>query len=158
LIYIKAHPDYGTYKLQTLAGEPLNSLVHVDRLRPARGDRPDKPWYNPTQARYEYNSVMKDTALNNSVTMPIEDAINYDQVLDPVDHIDPLQRTENTVEEDLPIGELVTQNNEPATDTLITKDSLESQSEPTSSILVNPSSVSSALSNEPSAVKTAVKL
>ncbi|KAG2228675.1 hypothetical protein INT48_003604, partial [Thamnidium elegans] len=53
-IVVEVFPDYGTYKLQTLAGEPLKSLVHVDRLRPAHGERPSKPWYDPTAARLLY--------------------------------------------------------------------------------------------------------
>lgn len=58
-IVVEVFPDYGTYKLQTLAGEPLKSLVHVDRLRPAHGERPSEPWYDPTAARREYNEAMK---------------------------------------------------------------------------------------------------
>jgi hypothetical protein len=161
-IVVQAHPDYGTYKLQTLAGEPLNSLVHVDRLRPARGDRPDTPWYNPTQARHEYNSAMKDTALNNTVsdrestkkTLAIDDAINYDQVLDPVDHVDPLERAETTIEKDFPMGEPVTHEEELANDTCVPNDSLASHSEHTTSIIVNPSNVPATHVNNPSAIKT----
>ena len=31
-IVVQVYPDYGTVKLQTLSGEPLKSLVHVDLL------------------------------------------------------------------------------------------------------------------------------
>ncbi|GAA5802601.1 hypothetical protein HPULCUR_008072 [Helicostylum pulchrum] len=34
-------------------------MVHVDRLRPAHGERPSEPWYDPTAARREYNEAMK---------------------------------------------------------------------------------------------------
>ncbi|KAG2195068.1 hypothetical protein INT47_003934 [Mucor saturninus] len=76
-IVVEVFPDIGTYKLQTLAGEPLKSPVHVDRLRIARGNRPEEPWYDPTSARREYNTIMKD--LDNT-TEPLKG-----------DHIDPLQ-------------------------------------------------------------------
>ncbi|KAG2191485.1 hypothetical protein INT47_004957, partial [Mucor saturninus] len=76
-IVVEVFPDFGTYKLQTLAGEPLKSLVHVDRLRIARGDRPEEPWYDPTSARREHNTIMKDL---DKTTEPLKG-----------DHIDPLQ-------------------------------------------------------------------
>lgn len=50
-IVVKSFPDYGMYKLQTLTGEPLKSLVHVDRLKAAYGEKPSDAWYNPTSAR-----------------------------------------------------------------------------------------------------------
>ena len=75
-IVVEAFPDYGTYQLQTLAGEPLKSLVHVDRLRPAKGDRPSEPWYDPTTARREYNDAMK------SVPAPLR-GDNVDPVTSP---------------------------------------------------------------------------
>ena len=58
-VVVENFPDYGTYRLQTIAGEPLKSLVHVDRMKPARGDKPDSPWYDPTVERRGYNEAMK---------------------------------------------------------------------------------------------------
>lgn len=86
-VVIEVFPDYGTYKLQTLSGEPLRSLVHVDRLRPARGDKPTEPWYDPTVTRREFNSFMKDKTLdkNSSITT----------LKDATDHIDPIQEIES---------------------------------------------------------------
>lgn len=76
LIVVQSFLEFGTYKLQTLAGEPLKSLVHVDRLRVALGDRPEEPWYDPTSARREYNTIMQG---NGSTATPLQG-----------DHIDPL--------------------------------------------------------------------
>ncbi|OBZ80286.1 hypothetical protein A0J61_11665, partial [Choanephora cucurbitarum] len=59
-IVVEAYPDYGTYRLQTIAGEPLKSLVHVDRMKPAKGDKPDAPWYDLTFAHRAYNEAMKE--------------------------------------------------------------------------------------------------
>ncbi|KAG1106818.1 hypothetical protein G6F42_016601 [Rhizopus arrhizus] len=50
-IVTKIFPDFGTYQLETIAGEPLQSLVHVDRLKAAKGDKPTEPWYDPTTSR-----------------------------------------------------------------------------------------------------------
>ncbi|KAK4517547.1 uncharacterized protein ATC70_000887 [Mucor velutinosus] len=50
-IVTKVFPDFGTYQLETIAGEPLQSLVHVDRLKAAKGDKPREPWYDPTTSR-----------------------------------------------------------------------------------------------------------
>jgi hypothetical protein len=56
---VAVYPDFGTYRLQTLAGEPLKSLVHVDRLKAAKGERPNEPWYEPTVTRRVWSSDMK---------------------------------------------------------------------------------------------------
>ena len=56
-IVVESFPDYGTYKLQTLAGEPLKTLVHVDRLKAAYGDTPSDTWYNPTTARRDWKQA-----------------------------------------------------------------------------------------------------
>ncbi|KAG0996570.1 hypothetical protein G6F27_013967 [Rhizopus arrhizus] len=58
-IVVKSFPDYGTYQLQTLAGEPLKSLVHADRLKPAHGITPAEPWYDPTAARRHWRNAMQ---------------------------------------------------------------------------------------------------
>ncbi|KAK4511024.1 uncharacterized protein ATC70_012229 [Mucor velutinosus] len=50
-IVTKVFPDFGTYQLETVTGEPLQSLVHVDRLKAAKGDKPTEPWYDPTSSR-----------------------------------------------------------------------------------------------------------
>ncbi|KAI9243138.1 hypothetical protein EDC94DRAFT_499059, partial [Helicostylum pulchrum] len=44
---LQHYPEYGTYKLETLEGKPLDSLIHVDRLKKAYGDKPLEPWYEP---------------------------------------------------------------------------------------------------------------
>lgn len=56
-IVVESFPDYGTYKLQTLTGEPLKSLVHVDRLKAAYGEKPSDAWYNPTSARRDWKQA-----------------------------------------------------------------------------------------------------
>ncbi|MGO1281179.1 MAG: RNase H-like domain-containing protein, partial [Leuconostoc mesenteroides] len=50
-IVTKVFPNYGTYQLETIAGEPLQSLVHVDRIKAANGKKPLVPWYDPTASR-----------------------------------------------------------------------------------------------------------
>ncbi|CEP06777.1 hypothetical protein, partial, partial [Parasitella parasitica] len=50
-VVTKVFPDFGTYQLETVAGEPLQSLVHVDRLKAAKGEKPLTPWYDPTACR-----------------------------------------------------------------------------------------------------------
>ncbi|KAG2198705.1 hypothetical protein INT47_005390 [Mucor saturninus] len=42
---------YGTCQLETIQGEPLKSLIHKDRLKPAKGPKPTEEWYNPTTSR-----------------------------------------------------------------------------------------------------------
>ena len=49
-IITKVHP-YDTYRLETIAGEPLQSLVNVQRLILAKGGKPSSPWYDPTASR-----------------------------------------------------------------------------------------------------------
>ncbi|OBZ81557.1 Transposon Tf2-9 polyprotein, partial [Choanephora cucurbitarum] len=50
-VVVKVFPDFGTYQLQTISGEPLKSLVHVDRMKIAKGAKPESPWYDPTVER-----------------------------------------------------------------------------------------------------------
>lgn len=45
------YEDFGTCRLETLEGQPLDSLIHKDRLKKAIGDRPDHVWYDPTSTR-----------------------------------------------------------------------------------------------------------
>ncbi|KAL0582126.1 hypothetical protein ABG067_008159, partial [Albugo candida] len=52
-VVTRVFADYGTYQLETVAGEPLQSLVHVDRLKRFVGDKPVVPHYDPTSARRE---------------------------------------------------------------------------------------------------------
>lgn len=50
-IVVASYPEYGTYKLETLQGRPLDSLVHVDRLKLAHTSndtRPQSTWYEPS--------------------------------------------------------------------------------------------------------------
>ncbi len=58
-VVVQVFPDYGTVKLQTVSGEPLKSLAHVDRLLAAKGDVPSEPWYDPTSARRNMNELMR---------------------------------------------------------------------------------------------------
>ena len=59
-VVTQVFPDYGTYQLETVAGEPLKSLVHVDRLKAAKGDKPEVPWYDPTSSRREVRENNRD--------------------------------------------------------------------------------------------------
>lgn len=52
-VVTRVFSDFGTYQLETVAGEPLKSLVHVDRLKRFIGDRPTTPHYDPTSTRRE---------------------------------------------------------------------------------------------------------
>jgi hypothetical protein len=105
-IVVEAFHDYGTYKLQTLAGEPLKSLVHVDRLKPALGDKPTEPWYDPVKARRDYNNIMKDlptttlgVAHSNSNAVKTNE-MELEQIQVPEDFVDPIAKnvTSNEVE------------------------------------------------------------
>ncbi|KAG2190801.1 hypothetical protein INT47_010410, partial [Mucor saturninus] len=58
-IIVNKNTEYGTYKLETLSGEPLASWVHVDRLYPVRGDVSDTPWYDPTASRAAWRAAMR---------------------------------------------------------------------------------------------------
>ncbi|OBZ81591.1 Transposon Tf2-6 polyprotein, partial [Choanephora cucurbitarum] len=63
-IITKTFPDYGTFQLETVAGEPLSSLVHADRLKPALGEKPLNPWYHPTASRRDvrdHNKTLSNT-------------------------------------------------------------------------------------------------
>jgi hypothetical protein len=94
-IIVERYTDFDTYKLQTLSGEPLKSLVHVDRLKPARGERPTEPWYDPTSARREYNTIMKEmtpVSTGGVQTNTVEDSANSKvPVVIPDDHVDPIE-------------------------------------------------------------------
>ncbi len=105
-IVVEAFHDYCTYKLQTLAGEPLKSLVHVDRLKPALGDKPTEPWYDPVKARRDYNNIMKDlptttlgVAHSNSNAVKTNE-MELEQIQVPEDFVDPIAKnvTSNEVE------------------------------------------------------------
>lgn len=61
-IVTNSFPEYGTYQLQTVTGEQLKSLVHVDRLKPAKGDTPISPWYDPTASRREIREANRQLA------------------------------------------------------------------------------------------------
>jgi hypothetical protein len=61
--------DYGTYKLETVAGEPLKSLVHVDRLKRFVGDKPTTPHYDPTSVRREIREAERNRP--SSTTFPV---------------------------------------------------------------------------------------
>jgi hypothetical protein len=65
-IVTKVFPDFGTYQLETIAGEPLQSLVHVDRLKAAKGDKPAEPWYDPTASRREVREADRLRIASNS--------------------------------------------------------------------------------------------
>ncbi|CAO3624796.1 unnamed protein product [Mucor hiemalis] len=56
-IVTRAYEEFGTFQLETVAGEPLKSLVHKDRLMPAKGPKPESSWYDPTEARREVKRV-----------------------------------------------------------------------------------------------------
>ena len=47
-VVLEYYPKYGTYKLETVQGKPLDSLIHADRLMAAYGDKPSEPWYEPS--------------------------------------------------------------------------------------------------------------
>ncbi|KAG1167753.1 hypothetical protein G6F36_012446 [Rhizopus arrhizus] len=68
-IVVKSFPDYGTYQLQTLAGEPLKSLVHADRLKPAHGITPAEPWYDPTAARRHWRNAMQSAGAASAIPL-----------------------------------------------------------------------------------------
>ncbi|CEP13411.1 hypothetical protein [Parasitella parasitica] len=56
-IVVESFPDFGTYKLQTLTGEPLKNLLHVDRLKAAHGEKPTDSWYDLTMARRDWKQA-----------------------------------------------------------------------------------------------------
>jgi hypothetical protein len=66
-IVTKTFPNYGTYQLETIAGEPLQSLVHVDRIKAANGEKPLVPWYDPTTSRRAVREAERSRLDNNNV-------------------------------------------------------------------------------------------
>ncbi|CAO3623102.1 unnamed protein product [Mucor hiemalis] len=50
-------PDFGTCRLETMAGQKLDVLVHKDRLKHAKGDKPGESWYDPTSCRRQIREV-----------------------------------------------------------------------------------------------------
>ena len=54
--------EFGTCRLESMAGQKLDSLVHKDRLKHAKGDQPQQDWYNPTVTR----QVVKDVTSTRS--------------------------------------------------------------------------------------------
>ena len=90
-IVVQTFPDYGTYKLETLAGEPLKSLVHVDRLKKAHGDTPLTAWYNPTAERSEWRTVMKNAGVAAALPVISDPSITLPEVTSVVaDYVDPI--------------------------------------------------------------------
>ncbi|KAG2228438.1 hypothetical protein INT48_009739 [Thamnidium elegans] len=87
-VVVQSFPDYGTYKLETVAGEPLKSLVHVDRLKAANGEKPTTAWFNPTDTRREWRAFEKETG-NQVLKTKVIPPVLVDT--DIVDHIDPLE-------------------------------------------------------------------
>ncbi|CDH61294.1 retrotransposon ty3-gypsy subclass [Lichtheimia corymbifera JMRC:FSU:9682] len=58
-VIIAKNQDFGTYKLETIQGEPLASWVHVDRLAKVNFDtEPTTPWFDPKKTRAEWRSRM----------------------------------------------------------------------------------------------------
>ena len=50
---VESYPDFGTYKLETLNGKSLDSLIHVDRLKLAQymeSEKPKSAWYEPSSS------------------------------------------------------------------------------------------------------------
>jgi hypothetical protein len=64
-VVVAHYPDYDTYRLQTVAGEPLKSLVHIDRLKAAHGTTPVTPWYDPTVSRRKWRTATKNNGVPN---------------------------------------------------------------------------------------------
>ncbi|OBZ81727.1 hypothetical protein A0J61_10228, partial [Choanephora cucurbitarum] len=56
---VQCFPKYRTYQLLTLAGEPLQSLAHVDRLRMVNAHMSSTPWYDPAAARQQWRNMKK---------------------------------------------------------------------------------------------------
>lgn len=49
--------EFGTCRLETVAGQKLDALVHKDRLKHAKGDKPEQAWYDPTAARRKTKEI-----------------------------------------------------------------------------------------------------
>lgn len=79
-VIIGKNEDFGTYKLETLEGKPLDSWVHVDRLAKVNiGEQePTSPWYNPTQARAHWRQEVNKASANNSATKLMAISSNTD--------------------------------------------------------------------------------
>ncbi|KAG1033800.1 hypothetical protein G6F43_013505 [Rhizopus delemar] len=77
-VVTQCFPDFGTYKLATLTGEPLQSLVHADRLKLAKGIDISEPWYDPVVARREWKAGFSRCTLNPNT-----------------DHVDPIRPVVN---------------------------------------------------------------
>ncbi|KAJ8651199.1 hypothetical protein O0I10_013351, partial [Lichtheimia ornata] len=59
-VVVAKNEDFGTYKLETLQGQPLASWIHVDRLAKVNFDKePATPWFDPTSSRAEWRSRMR---------------------------------------------------------------------------------------------------
>ncbi|KAG2208669.1 hypothetical protein INT47_007767 [Mucor saturninus] len=112
---VKNFPDYGTYKLETcgknrlkelccdeiidpfyieqrpltIAGEPLKSLVHADRLKAANGPKPNEPWFNPTESRKEWRNFEKESGtqvLQPKIILPPAVETDVTDFVDPIEH------------------------------------------------------------------------
>jgi hypothetical protein len=68
-VVIQVFSDFGTYKLETVAGEPLKSLVHVDRLKRFVGDKPTTPHYDPTSVRREIREAERNRPSNTNLSL-----------------------------------------------------------------------------------------
>ncbi|KAG2228430.1 hypothetical protein INT48_004673, partial [Thamnidium elegans] len=83
-VVTRVFPDFGTYQLETIAGEPLKSLVHVDRLKKFIGTKPSVPHYDPTSTRRE----VREANLNRpDVTISVITTASMDLLVP--DYIDP---------------------------------------------------------------------
>lgn len=69
-VVVGKNQDFGTYKLESLQGEPLDSWVHVDRLVKAHvGDNPPTtPWYDPTKQRAQWRQAINTTSASSTTT------------------------------------------------------------------------------------------
>ncbi|SAM08067.1 hypothetical protein [Absidia glauca] len=94
-IVVRHNEAYGTYKLETVNGAPLDSWIHADRLMPIKGDpkllKTDAPWYDPTTARQVWRSEIAHNPFaaspSGSTEDPTADSIPQE------DHIDKLKPT-----------------------------------------------------------------
>lgn len=75
-IVIAKKPDFGTYKLETIQGQPLASWVHADRLAKVNFDtEPASPWFDPTATRAEWRAQMRLPPENDEVDKLATDTI-----------------------------------------------------------------------------------
>lgn len=110
----QSFPEYGTYQLETVTGETIKSLVHVDRLKSAKGTQPPTPWYDPTASRREVREANRQLDNNQppqsesiKTSMPSVDATNSQQILPSAITVEQPNKddiiTQESTEESLPI-------------------------------------------------------